>query len=325
MTSETTSDKRQKRTKPKKIYSDRYSDHLNPRYWLTWIGLASMVIIAHLPYRMAMMAGKLLGYLLYYLGHRRRRITTINIGLCFPELSDQEKKKLIKQSIIDNGLGFAELCISWFNYQSIKPEMIEIQGGQNLIDAVEEGRGVILVGAHYTTLDLGGVLVGQVHKAGVMYRSNKNPLFDLVLRSSRKKFCDTVIERGDMRAVIRFIKDAGVLWYAPDQDYGPKQAVFAPFFDIEAATITVIPRLVKVNNSPVIILSHHRKPNNKGYILCFSKPLENFPSGDDRSDASKINQMLETEIRKYPAQYMWLHRRFKTRPEGEARIYPKKK
>ncbi len=284
-----------------------------------------MVMIAYLPYRIAMMVGKLVGYLLYLFGHSRRRITTINIGLCFPELSEREQQKLVKQTTIDSGVGFVELCISWLNYQNIKPETIEIQGGKNLIDAAAEGRGVILVGAHYTTLDLGGVLIAQCRKVGVMYRANKNPLFDLVTRKSRSKFCDSVIERGDMRAVIRFIKNGGVMWYAPDQDYGPKHAVFAPFFGIEAATITVIPRLVKVNNSPVLILSHHRKPDNSGYVLCISEPLQNFPAGDDRVDASRINKLLEVEIRKYPAQYMWLHRRFKTRPEGEEKIYPKKK
>ena len=106
---------------------------------------------------------------------------------------------------------------------------------------------------------------------------------------------------------------------------GPTIPAFAPFFGVEAATITVIPRLEKVNHSPVLILSHHRKPDNSGYVLCISKPLKDFPTSDDRADATRINGLLESEIRKFPEQYMWLHRRFKTRPEGEERIYPKKR
>ena len=325
MTNETKPPRKPKRIKPKRVYSDKYSDHLEPRYWITWLGLACMVIIAHLPNRLSMAVGVLAGHLLYFFGHNRRRITTINIGLCFPELSEPEQKKLIRQTTVDSGIGFVEMCISWFNHTKIKPDMIEIQGDQNLFDAAGEGRGVILVGAHYTTLDLGGLLMAQCRRVGVMYRANKNPLFDLIVRNSRKKFCETVIERSDMRSVIRFIKDGGVMWYAPDQDYGPKQAVFAPFFGIEAATITVIPRLVKVNNSPVLILSHHRKPNNGGYIVSISKPVKDYPTGNDRADATRINALLESEIRKYPEQYMWLHRKFKTRPEGEDRIYPKKR
>lgn len=313
--------RRPKRVKPRIVYSEAYSDHLGPHYWTTWAGLAGMALVAHLPYRMALFGGKLFGYLLHFFAHSRRRITCTNISLCFPELTDAQQKKLVKKTTIDNGVGLVELCIAWFNHQSIRPGMIELTGEQNLVDAVKMGRGVILVGAHYTTLDLGGVLMAKYHKVGVMYRANKNPLFDLAMRRSRGEFCDEVIERSDMRSVIRFIKKGGVLWYAPDQDYGWRNSVFAPFFNIEASTINVIPRLVKVNQSPVLILSHHRRHDKKGYILSISKPLENFPSNDDRVDATTINQALEGQIRKFPEQYMWLHRRFKTRPEGKEKIY----
>ncbi len=313
--------RRPKRVKPRIVYSESYSDHLGPRYWKTWVGLAGMAIVAHLPYRLALFGGTLFGYLLYFFAHSRRHITVTNIGLCFPDLTPAQQKKLVRRTTIDNGIGLVELCIAWFNHRSIHPGMIEMEGEQNLVDAVKKGRGVILVGAHYTTLDLGGVLMAKYHKVGVMYRANKNPLFDLAMRRSRREFCDEVIERSDMRAVIGFIKKGGVMWYAPDQDYGWRNSVFAPFFNIEASTINVIPRLVKVNKSPVLILSHHRRPDKKGYILSISQPLEHFPSNDDRADATTINRALEMQIRKYPEQYMWLHRRFKTRPEGEERIY----
>ena len=159
MTNETKPARKSKRIKPKRVYSDKYSDHLNPGYWTTWLGLACMVIIAYLPNRLSMAVGIFAGHLLYFLGHNRRRITTINIGLCFPELSQPEQKELIRQTTVDSGIGFVETCISWFNHTKIKPDMIEIQGEQNLLDAADEGHGVILVGAHYTTLDLGGLLM----------------------------------------------------------------------------------------------------------------------------------------------------------------------
>ncbi len=325
MTDATESIKKPKRVKQKVVYSDSYADHLAPRYWMTWSGLACMAMIAHLPDRITMFTGKLVGYLFYYFGRSRRGITAINIKMCFPELTGSQQGNLTKRTTIDTGIGFAEMCIAWFNHQRIRADMVEMTGEQNLIDAVALGRGVILVGAHYTTLDLGGVLMAKYHKVGVMYRANKNALFDLVMRSSRDKFCEEVIERSDMRAVIRFIKKGGVMWYAPDQDYGRKQSVFAPFFGIEAASINVIPRLVKINNSPVLILSHHRNADGRGYTLSISEPLKNFPSGDDRADATVINSALETQIRKFPEQYMWLHRRFKTRPDGEEKLYPRGK
>ncbi len=317
--------KKPRRVKPEIIYSDSYSDHLAPRYWTTWLGLACMVTIAHLPYRAILFSGKLLGYLLNIFALKRRRITAINIGLCFPQLDETEQKKLVKRTIIDNGIGLLEMCIAWFNPGLIRPDMIEMDGEQILYDAVAERRGVILVGAHYTTLDLAGLLMAKYHKIGAMYRANKNPLFDLAMRNSRAKCCEQMIERSDMRAVIRFIRKGGLMWYAPDQDYGRKQAVFAPFFGVEAACITIIPRLVKMNDSPVLILGHHRKSDGSGYTVSISKPPENFPVGDERVDATVINRALETEILKYPEQYMWIHRRFKTRPEGEEKLYPRRR
>jgi KDO2-lipid IV(A) lauroyltransferase len=163
--------------------------------------------------------------------------------------------------------------------------------------------------------------MAKYQQVGVMYRALKNPLLDLVMRNSRRKFCAEVIERSDMRSVVRFLKKDGIMWFAPDQDYGRKQSVFAPFFGIEAATITMLPRLCKINQSAVLILSHHRKPNGKGYLVTISEALSDFPSGDDRQDAATINSELEQRIRQYPLQYMWLHKRFKTRPEGQDSLY----
>ena len=313
--------KRSRKDKSAIVYSDKHIEFLAPRYWLTWVSVGSMALLARLPRGALLLIGKLLGYVAFLLSSSRRHTTRINIGLCFSELNPDEQASLVKQTMLDNGIGFLETCLAWFNPDQIRPDMIEISGEQHLIDAVAKGKGVILVGAHYSTLDLGGLLMSKYHRVGVMYRANRNPLFDLFMRTARKKFCASVIERSDMRSVIRFIKQGGVMWYAPDQDYGPKQSVFAPFFDVKAATITVIPRLVKINDSPVLILGHHRTADNKGYCVSISKPLNNYPTGDDVADATTINRCLEEEIRKYPSQYMWLHRRFKTRPKGESSFY----
>ena len=287
-----------RRRRPKPNHSTQYRDYLHPKYWKTWLGLGVMYVLAHLPKGLNVFAGKLTGYLLYYFGKRRRHITRTNIKLCFPELSDAEQHKLVKETIIDNGIGMAEMCVAWFNHQRITPDMIEVEGAENLQDAISLGRGVILVGAHYTTLDMGGVLMAKIKKVGVMYRAKKEPLFDLVMKNARSKFCEEVIERSDMRAVIRFIKNGGVMWYAPDQDYGRRNTVFAPFFGNNASTINVIPRLVKLNNSPVLILGHHRKADHSGYQVTITPAIANFPSGDDVLDATTINRELEKQIRK---------------------------
>jgi len=312
-----------RRVRPKLNYSTKYRHYLHPKYWNTWIALGAMYMLAKLPTGLNFAAGRFVGYLFFFFAARRRHITRTNIKLCFPELSDAEQRKLVKETIIDNGIGLAETCIAWFNHQRITHDMIEVEGADNLENATSQGRGVILVGAHYTTLDLGGVLMAKIQKVGVMYRAKKNPLFDLVMKNARSKFCEAVIERSDMRSVIRFIRKGGVMWYAPDQDYGRRNSVFAPFFGNTASTITVIPRLVKLNNSPVLILGHHRKADHSGYVVSITPPVTDFPSGNDEIDATTINSELEKQIRKYPAQYMWLHRRFKTRPPGEPKLYQK--
>lgn len=316
-----TTAKRPKRIKPKIIYSDRYSDHLPPGYWTTWLGMAGMAFLARLPYRVTLFCGTCFGYLLYTFATSRQKTTQTNVKLCFPEMSAAESAAFTKATIIENGVGLVETCIAWFNHQRINRDMIEVTGLDIFDATIAQGRGVILVGAHYTTLDLGGVLMASVHKVGVMYRRNKNPLMDLFMRTSRSKFCEKVLPREDMRSVIRFIKKGGVMWYAPDQDYGRDNSVFAPFFGVEAATVTAIPRLVKLTGAAVLILGHHRRSDKKGYIVSISRPNGVYPTGDDRDDAALINHELEQQIRKYPTQYMWLHRRFKTRPVGEPRLY----
>ena len=295
--------------------------YLAPRFWLTWIGLGVMHIIAILPFSAQIYLGKCLGALIFKLAKSRRHITETNIRLCFPKMDPQSQDQLIKETIEANAIGLIETAAAWGVPAEKFRAMIKIEGLSNLEEAKRQGKGVLLVGAHYTTLDMGGVLVSLFSDVDVMYRPHTNPLFDQFMKTSRERFCRKVIDRTDIRTVIKSLKEGHVLWYAPDQDYGREHSVFAPFFGVEAASITATARFAKINNSPVIILKHHRNATNDGYTLSFSPALENFPSGDDRHDATIINQELEKAIRECPEQYMWVHRRFKTRPAGEASFY----
>lgn len=295
------------------------SRYLAPKYWLTWVGWGIMKFIAILPFFTQLLIGKCLGKILFSLAKRRRRITETNIRLCFPEMGQQSQDQLIKNTIEANAIGLIETAAAWrLPAEKFRSKTV-VQGLEHFEKAKSLGRGVLLVGAHYTTLDMGGVLVSLFSDVDVMYRPHANPLFDRIMKTSRERFCRKVINRSDMREVIRSLKGGQVLWYAPDQDYGREHSVFAPFFGIPAASIKMTARLAKINNSPVIILGHHRTEN--GYTLAFSPPLSNYPVGDDIADAATINKALETEIRKFPEQYMWVHRRFKTRQDGEASLY----
>ena len=280
-----------------------------------------MKVIVRLPRKTQYGLGRTLGKLLYKYAKRRRHITEVNIRLCFPELSKTQQQLLVKKTIEENAIGFIETAVSWFREPAYAQKYLTINGLEHLEAAKNKGKGVLLVGAHYTTLDLGALLASSVTKIDAMYRPHENSFFNKVMKSSREKFCQQVIDRNNMRGVIKSIKDGHVFWYAPDQDYGREVSVFAPFFGINAATVKFTAKISKICECPVIIFSHHRKNDDSGYLVTFSKALENYPSGDDVKDATMVNSKIEKEVRKYPEQYMWVHRRFKTRPEGEAGYY----
>ena len=194
-------------------------------------------------------------------------------------------------------------------------------GVEHFRAALAQGRGVVLLGAHFGCLDIISQSLADLGRIDVMYRYNKNPVLEWVQLRGRRHYYRGVIERQDTRAVLQALKSGRAVWYAADQDYGAKYSVFAPFFGVEAATITATARFAGLNGSPVVMLSHHRDYDERTWTIEFSSPIEGFPSGDDQQDACRINQVMEGEIRKRPEQYLWLHRRFKTRPTGEHQFY----
>lgn len=298
--------------------SDNLTDFLAPRYWPTWIGFAIIWLAAQWPFALQIRFGQLLGWLSYHFASERRRICRINIALCFPEMSAKEQEKLVKATFISNGIGVMEVAMAWCRHPAHFRQRVTVSGLDNLKAASEAGKGVLLVCAHFTTLEFAGSLLSLFHKMDVTYRPHKNPLFETLMFRARKRLYDAVIERGDVRQALRSLQQGHTVWYAPDQDYGPRHSVYVAFFGVKAATITATSRFASFNDSAVIVFSHYRTADNSGYHLDFSLPLENYPTGDDVTDASRINSLLEEAIRQHPEQYLWLHKRFKTQPDGKA-------
>lgn len=228
---------------------------------------------------------------------------------------------MLRETLTANATGFIETGFSWFAKESRLKPLVELTGKEYLDAAKAKGNGVLLIGGHFTNLDLGGRLFALHYDFDVTYRPHSNPVLEYIIFTRRQKSFAHVIERQNMRQLLKSLKSGRIVWYAADQDYGRKHSVFAPFFGIPAASINATPRLVKANNSEVLFLSHIRKKDNSGYLLELSKPLENYPSGDDVADATQINHALENAIVKAPEQYMWVHRRFKTRPDGAKKFY----
>lgn len=301
--------------------SDKLKDYLGPRYWPTWLGYGCIWLAAHLPFSWQMQIGRWIGLLMYRLARSRRHICEVNIALCFPELSAAEQTKLVRDTFVSNGMGIMEIGLGWCRKSEDFAGRIRINGLDNVLAAQAEGRGVLLVAAHFCTLEFAGSLLSLHFPMCVTYRAHKNPLFDTLMKRGRLRNFDMVIERKEVRKTFRALQQGKAIWYAADQDYGPRHSVFADFFGIPAASITATTTFANINNSPVIFLSHYRHNNGEYYEINFSKPLENYPTGDAAEDVRRINELLEAAIRRAPDQYIWLHRRFKTRPDGQPDPY----
>ncbi|QAY57719.1 LpxL/LpxP family Kdo(2)-lipid IV(A) lauroyl/palmitoleoyl acyltransferase [Hahella sp. KA22] len=293
-----------------------YSDFIHPRYWPTWLGIALLWLIAHAPLAFQRALGIMLGRAAYYFLPKRRKIAEVNINLCFPELAAAQRQALVKSAFDNNAIGYFEAASAWFTGKERFRAITKAHGLENLQEAQAKGKGVILLGGHFTTLDLGGALFDLYSTAACMQRDHDNPLFNLVMTRARSDFCHPVMGKDDLRGLIRHLKAGGTIWYATDQDYGLRGSVFAPFFNVPAATITTTSRIAQKTGAPVVPFSHFRNENG-GYDVYFEPALSDYPSGDDLADATATNLAIENAIRRYPAQYLWMHRRFKTEENRE--------
>ena len=262
---------------------------LHPRFWLLWLGLGLLWLVVQLPYPVLLWLGRGLGALMYRVARSRRQIARRNLQLCFPELSEKERERLLRENFISTGIAFFEMAMSWWWPKSRLQRLAQIQGLEHLQQAQAEGQGVILMTLHFTTLEIGGALLGQWHTIDGMYREHKNPVFD-----------------------------------APDQDYGRKQSIFVPWFGIQAATVTATTKFARLGRARVIPYTLERLPEGRGYSLVVHPPLDDFPGESEEADCRRINEWIEDAVRQHPEQYLWAHRRFKTRPEGESSLYRKR-
>ena len=268
-----------------------------------------------------MRIGRLIGRLAFRLARQRRHIAEINLELCFPEKTTQQRHTLLKQHFDSLGCGVIETALCWWGYEKTLRGITRLVGLEHLEAAQVSGKGVILLSAHFTTLELGGRLLAMHAPFHVLYRQHKNPLFEAVMRKSRERRFDKAIARDDMRGLLTSLKAGMPVWYAPDQNHGGNQSVFAPFFGVPASTLSTPSRIAKISGATVVPFYQTRLPDGNGYLLTLCPALENFPSDEAEQDATRLNALLESVIREMPEQYLWVHRRFKTRPKGERYPY----
>ncbi len=300
-----------------------HASFYGPRFWSTWLLLAFFRLCARLPVAVNLAIGRVIGWLFYHLAPSRRQIAATNIALCFPEMSVDAQQQLVRRVIRNCGISIMESAMALWGQADKLRDRHQVEGIEHLAAVQENGQGVLLVGCHFTTMDPAGRVLGYHAKPDLLYRKDPNPLLAYALIKAREQYLGSAIVFSDTRQLIKNLRQKHVVWYAPDQDYGKDNSVFAPFFGIQAATIVATARIAQLGRATVVPYAHYREDNGH-YKLVFGAPLDNFPCGDDVADATRINSIIEAMVRIKPDQYLWVHRRFKTRPPGEPGFYQKK-
>ena len=288
---------------------------LAPRHWPAWLGVAVIWLIAQLPQAALLWLGRRLGALVLRVPSERRLIAETNIALCFPGLDAPAQAALVDANLRDIGLMLVEFALGWMGSDRRMARIpTRIEGLQHLEAARAQGKGVLLVGGHFSHLELCARLVSQRIRIAGMYRRMDSTVFEWVVLRSRLHYAEAMFDKDDIRGTVKYLRGGGTLWYAPDQDMRSKDSVFVPFFGVPAATITATHHLARMSGAMVIPFFHRRLPDDQGYALRLGAPLEGFPGPDVLADTARVNACIEQMVREAPEQYLWVHKRFKTRP-----------
>ena len=292
---------------------------LHPRHWLSWLGFGLLRLLALLPYRPLMAVGRGLGYLVYHLAKRRRQITKINLRLCFPEWDESTITQMAKRHFASTGMGIMDFTIAWWWPDHKIDQWYEVEGLEHLEAAFAHGKGTIFFTAHMACIEISGRLLARYAPTFPMYRPNENPVIQRVMVANREHHVEKAIPREDVRLMLKTLRQNKGVWFAPDQNYGQKNSVFANFFGIPAATNTSTSRFAELTGAQVVPFVVLRRPQG-GYQMIIEPALTHFPAGSTQ-DTARLNAIIERWARIAPEQYNWMHRRFKHRPNDEPRFY----
>jgi KDO2-lipid IV(A) lauroyltransferase len=284
---------------------------LAPRYWPTWAGIGLLRLLALAPYPWLIALGAFLGAVMRFAAPRFVRIARRNLELCFPELDRRQRERLLARSFVSLGIALLEIPLAWWSSPQRIARLAHVEGREHLEAARARGRGVILLTAHFTAMEMAGRVLASVTPVGFLYRPTSNEVLAYAIGRFRTAHGGHPIPRDDIRAFIGALRNQECVWYAPDQSYRRKGAEMVRLFGIPAATNTLTSRLARVTGAPVLPYFLQRLPGARGYRAVIHPPFENFPSDDAVADTERFNHMIEAQVRLAPEQYLWIHRRFK--------------
>jgi len=295
---------------------------LHPRHTGTWLMVGLVGIGFLLPNRLRFALGGFIGDQFHNLNVKRRGIARTNIDMCFPELSDDERAEMVRDHFRSFGRSVIDLGLVWWASEERLERLIKINGIEHLEQRIAEGESVILFVPHSAGLDLGGIMISKRVPCVSMMKALPNPVIDwLVMRGRLRYNPDIWLREAGLRPLVKALRSNRIVYYMPDEDFGTRNSVFAPFFGVQTSTLTTLAGMARRGNIDVCGCFARILPDGKGYEVDIDPPLRDFPSGDDVADATAMNLALEDGIRRAPEQYMWTLRWFKTRPPGEEPPY----
>ncbi len=289
-----------------------------PRHWPSWLVAGVMRMILLLPYPAVMAVGRGLGRLVMRFAERRVRIARTNLQLCYPEMTAAERERFIRDNFAAMGMGVMEIGMGWWwPKHKVESLLLTVEGEENL--PPDDGRGTIFLTAHFSSLELSGRYLGHRTASHAMYRRNENPVIQALFERFRTQHTIGIIDRNDVRAMLKALKAGDGVWFAPDQNFAHKGGLFADFMGVPAATNTATSRFAKMTGARVIPFTLFREVG--GYRLVIEPALADFPSDDVQVDTQRVNDLYTRWVSRAPTQYNWIHRRFKTRPDGAPSPY----
>jgi len=297
------------------------SSYWSPRHWPVWFGLGLLRLVCLLPHRLALSIGSGLGRLMHAIGGSRRAIVRRNLELCFPELSTDERNALAFEHFKALGMTLIEMGLGRWASDRHLLSITKLEGIEHVHNALESGHGVILLSAHFTTLEImGRVFALDMPPFDAVYRKNRSDFMTELQRSGRERSAETTIEKRDIKRMVRALRKNRAVWYAPDQSYNRKGAEILPFFGVPALHTTATSTLARLGKA-VVIPFFPRRLADSTYEFTLLPPLEGFPSDDPAADTRQYIDVLEAHIQKCPEQYFWVHRKFKGLPEDYPDYY----
>jgi KDO2-lipid IV(A) lauroyltransferase len=283
---------------------------LHPKYWPTWLGIGILRVLEPLPRATLYLLGRGFGRFVCWFPTSFKRIARRNIELCLPELDAAAREEIVREHFAGLGVALFETAISWWSSNERIRHITMMDGLEHLEAARRTDRGVLLLSAHFNSIEIGCRALAARMPLNVMYRPTKNELIGEFVHSRRAVQTKRAIPRDDVRTLVKALKEGDVVWYAPDQSFRKKGAQMVKLFGIPAATNTATSRIAGMTNALVLPYFFERLPGG-GYRGTIHPPLENFPTDDPVADTERFNHIVEAEVRRMPAQYLWIHRRFK--------------